>query len=114
MQSCKKFAFASSAGHRERDRVNSVDLKKITILRRKRSGISGMAGTGKGGWEVHKIKEFNLYSFHPTACSRSLIKQKDAISLAMVDLPLPEGPTRAFTVPARKVRSMPCSTSASQ
>jgi len=25
------FAFASSAGHRERDRVNSVDLKKITI-----------------------------------------------------------------------------------
>ena len=64
MQSCKKFAFASSAGHRERDRVNSVDLKKITILRRKRSGISGMAGTGKGGWEVHKIKEFLHQAVH--------------------------------------------------
>ena len=25
------FAFASSSGHRERDRVASVDLKKITI-----------------------------------------------------------------------------------
>ena len=39
--------------------------------------------------------------------------QKEAMSFAMVDLPLPEGPTRAFTVPSRKVRSMPWSTSVS-
>ena len=39
--------------------------------------------------------------------------QKEAMSFAMVDFPLPEGPTRAFTVPSRKVRLMPWSTSVS-
>ena len=36
--------------------------------------------------------------------------QNDAMSLAMVDFPLPDGPTSAFTVPSRKVRFTPCST----
>lgn len=38
------FAFSLSAGHRERDRVVSIDLKKITIVsfpaRRRTSGLS--------------------------------------------------------------------------
>ena len=38
------FAFASSAGHREKDRVCSVDLKKITIgqIRERPSNLAGI------------------------------------------------------------------------
>ena len=38
---------------------------------------------------------------------------QEAMSRAMVDFPLPEGPTNALTVPGAMCRSIPCSTSLS-
>ena len=49
----------------------------------------------------------------PTVMLPLPTSQKEAMSLAMVDFPLPEGPTRAFTVPGRKTMLTPWSTSVS-
>ncbi len=42
-----------------------------------------------------------------------LTSQKEAINLAKVDLPEPEGPTKALTVPDLMVKEISCSTSLS-
>ena len=55
------FAFALSAGHRERDRVASIDLKKITIGQlRGSSSNEGLIGQIFGGTKYKVIYEPNM------------------------------------------------------